>query len=107
MLLIWERGRLACNLDKNLINCHFRKDNTNGRAVPSLIFTLVNGGLRENSLPSILNRLNLNADTLLDELKQFKTKGHTTVETVQQLKGFCKSVSKKWRNGIQLNHALE
>ncbi|MCF6287797.1 MAG: transposase [Proteobacteria bacterium] len=58
-------------------------------------------------LPPILNRLNLNSDTWLDELNQFKTKGHTAVGTVQQLKDFCKSVSKKWRTGIQLNPTLE
>ena len=64
-------------------------------------------GYIPNDLPPILNRLNLNSDTWLDELKQFKTKGHTAVGTVQQLKDFCKSVSKKWRNGIRLNPALE
>ena len=64
-------------------------------------------GFIPDDLPPILNRLNLNSDTWLDELNQFKTKGHTAVGTVQQLKDFCKSVSKKWRNGIQLNPALE
>ena len=56
---------------------------------------------------TILDRLNLNSDNWLDELNQFKTKGHTAVGTVQQLKDFCQSVSKKWRTGIQLNPALE
>jgi len=64
-------------------------------------------GFIPDDLPPILNRLNLNSDTWLDELNQFKTKGHTAVGTIQQLKDFCKSVRKKWRNGIQLNPALE
>ena len=64
-------------------------------------------GFISEELPPILNRLNLNSDTWMDELNQFKTKGHTAVGTVQQLKDFCKSVSKKWHNGIQLNPALE
>ena len=64
-------------------------------------------GFIPDNLPDILERLNLNTDTWLGELNQFKTKGHTAVETVQQLKDFCQSVSKKWRTGIQLNPALE
>lgn len=64
-------------------------------------------GYIPEELPPILNRLNLNSDTWLDELNQFKTKGHTVVGTVQQLKDFCQSISKKWRTGIQLNPALE
>jgi hypothetical protein len=64
-------------------------------------------GFIPKELPVILERLNLNPDTWLDELNQFKTKGHTAVGTVQQLKDFCQSVKKKWRTGIQLNPALE
>jgi hypothetical protein len=64
-------------------------------------------GYIPEKLAPILNRLNLNSDTWLDELNQFKIKGHTAVGTIQQLKNFCKSVRKKWRNGIQLNPALE
>ena len=64
-------------------------------------------GYIPDDLPDILERLNLNSDTWLDELNQFKTKGHTAVGTVQQLKDFCQSVKKKWRTGIQLNPALE
>ncbi len=64
-------------------------------------------GFIPGDLPDILERLNLNSDTWIDELNQFKTKGHTAVGTVQQLKDFCQSVSKKWRTGIQLNPALE
>ena len=64
-------------------------------------------GFIPDDLPDILDRLNLNADTWLDELNQFKNKGHTAVGTVTQLKEFCKSVQKKWRNGIQLIPALE
>ena len=80
-----------------------------------MILTFFHEGLRENSfhknfsddLPDILYRLNLNTDTWIDELNQFKTKGNTAVGTVQQLKDFCKNVNKKWRNGIQLIPALE
>jgi REP element-mobilizing transposase RayT len=64
-------------------------------------------GYIPEDLPPILNRLNLNSDTWLGELNQFKTKGNTAVGTIQQLKDFCKSVNKKWRTGIQLNPALE
>jgi putative transposase len=64
-------------------------------------------GFIPDDLPDILERLNLNSETWLDELNQFKTKGHTAVGTVAQLKAFCKSVHKKWRNGIQLISALE
>ena len=64
-------------------------------------------GFIPDELPPILQRLNLNSNTWLDELNQFKTKGHTAVGTIQQLKDFCKSVNKKWRTGIQLNPALE
>ena len=58
-------------------------------------------------LPPILKRLNLNKSTWLDELNQFKNKGHTAIGTIQQLKDFCKNVNKKWRTGIQLVSALE
>ncbi len=64
-------------------------------------------GYIPKELLDILHRLNLNSDTWLDELKQFKSKGHTAVGTIQQLKDFCQSVQKKWRTGIQLNPALE
>ena len=64
-------------------------------------------GYIPDDLPGILDRLNLNSNTWLDELDQFKTKGHTAIGTVQQLKDFCKSVQKKWRRGIQLIPALE
>ncbi len=56
------------------------------------------GHIPEELLP-ILNRLNLNSDTWLDELNQFKTKGHTAVGTVQQLKDF---VSLLVRNGARV-----
>lgn len=64
-------------------------------------------GYIPDDLPPILQRLNLNEYTWIDELNQFKTKGHTAVGTIQQLKGFCKSVGKKWRSGIQLRPVLE
>ena len=51
-------------------------------------------GYIHDNLPDILNRLNLNSDTWIDELSQFKTKGHTAVGTVKQIKSFYQSVSK-------------
>ena len=63
--------------------------------------------LISKELPDILDRLNLNPDTWMDELNQFKTSGITAVGTVSQLKDFCHSVGKKWRSGIQLTPALE
>ena len=64
-------------------------------------------GFIPDRLPSILQRLNLNPDTWMTELKQFKTKGHTAIGTITQLKAFCKSVGKKWRSGIKLVAAFE
>ena len=64
-------------------------------------------GFIPDELAPILQRLNLNSNTWLDELHQFKTKGYTAVGTIQQLQDFCKSLKKKWRLGIQLEPALE
>ena len=64
-------------------------------------------GFIPKELPDVLDRLNLNPDTWLDELNQFKTSRITAVGTVSQLKEFCQSVGKKWRSGIQLTPALE
>ena len=64
-------------------------------------------GFIPDDLPDILHRLNLNSNTWFDELNQFKTKGHTAIGTVQQLKSFCQNVNKKWRTGIQLIPSLE
>ena len=64
-------------------------------------------GYLPNNLPGILLRLNLNPDTWLDELNQFKTKGITAVGTVDQLKDFCLNVGKKFNIGLMLKPALE
>lgn len=58
-------------------------------------------------LPDILLRLDLNPDTWMDELNQFKTKGYTAVGTVSQLKEFCQNVGKKFSIGLKLKPALE
>ena len=58
-------------------------------------------------LPSILERLNLNPDTWLDELNSFKSVGMTAVGTVDQLKSFCREVGKKFTVGLKLIPALE
>jgi hypothetical protein len=49
-------------------------------------------------LPPILERLNLNPDTWLDELNSFKSIGITAVGTVDQLKDFCKQVGTNSRD---------
>jgi hypothetical protein len=64
-------------------------------------------GYIPKELPDILQRLNLNPDTWLDELNQFKTKGITAVGTVSQLKEFCQNVGKKFNVGLKLKPALE
>jgi putative transposase len=64
-------------------------------------------GFIPKELPSILLRLDLNPDTWMDELNQFKTKGYTAVGTVSQLKQFCQSVGKKFSIGMKLKPALE
>jgi hypothetical protein len=58
-------------------------------------------------LPNILQRLDLNPDTWLDELKAFKSSGNTAVGTTSQLKEFCQSVGKKFSCGLRLQPALE
>ena len=55
----------------------------------------------------ILNRLNINPDTWLEELKGFKSKGYSAVGTLEQLRKFCKSVGKKFSVGLQLIPQLE
>ena len=51
-------------------------------------------GYIPTNLPDILQRLNLNSDTWLEEFNQFKTIGITAVGTVAQLKDFCLNVGK-------------
>ena len=75
-------------------------------ATGRIILTDKKGHIPNDLLP-ILQRLNLSSNTWLDELNQFKIKGHTAVGTIQQLQDFCKSLKKKWRSGIQLEPALE
>ncbi len=58
-------------------------------------------------LPHILERLNLNPDTWLDELNSFKSIGITAVGTVDQLKDFCKQVGKEFAVGLKLIPYLE
>ena len=53
-----------------------------------------------DDLPDILDRLNINPDTWLDEMKSFRTDGITAVGTISQLKDFCKSLKKKWSVGF-------
>ena len=64
-------------------------------------------GFIPKELPDILIRLNLNPDTWLNELNQFRTNGITAVGTVQQLKDFCTNIGKKFNIGLKLKPALE
>ncbi|MFC3194060.1 hypothetical protein ACFODZ_07390 [Marinicella sediminis] len=56
------------------------------------------GYIPEN-LPPILDRLGLDPDTWLDELKGIKSVGFTAVGTVDQLKSFCQKVGKRFAVG--------
>jgi len=53
-------------------------------------------------LPDILKRLEIDPDTWVEEMKQFKTNGITAVATVSQLQAFCQSVKKKWTVGFKI-----
>ncbi len=64
------------------------------------------GAIPKNLTP-ILERLNLNTDTWMDELNGFKSVGFSAVGTVDQLKDFCSKVSKKFAVGHRLKPALE
>jgi len=60
-----------------------------------------------NEIPDVFQRLNLNPDTWMDELKAFRSKHKTAVGTLQQLRDFCSSVGKSFRFGVQLKPKLE
>ena len=64
-------------------------------------------GFIPDELPPILERLNLNPDTWLDELNSFKSIGISAVGTVEQLKAFCKQIGKQFARGLKLIPALE
>ena len=64
-------------------------------------------GFIPDELPPILERLNLNPDTWLDELNSFKSIGITAVGTVDQLQAFCEQVGKQFAKGLSLIPALE
>ena len=60
-----------------------------------------------NDIPDVFQRLNLDPNSWLDELKKFKSKGRTAVGTVAQLKQFCKRMKAKWIVSNTLTPALE
>jgi hypothetical protein len=64
-------------------------------------------GYIPKDLPDILQGLNLNPDTWLEEFNQFKTKGITAIGTASQLKEFCQNVGKKFNVALKLKPALE
>jgi hypothetical protein len=51
---------------------------------------------------SFVNRLEIEPDSWIQEMKQFRTDGITAVGTVTQLKAFCQSVKKKFSVGFQI-----
>lgn len=55
-----------------------------------------------DDLPNILNRLELDPETWIEEMNQFKTDGITAVGTVSQLREFCQSVKKKFNVGFKI-----
>ncbi|WP_456298908.1 hypothetical protein, partial [Marinicella sediminis] len=64
-------------------------------------------GYIPESLPPILERLQLNPDTWLGELTGFRSVGFSAVGTVDQLKSFCQKVGKRFAVGHRLKPALE
>lgn len=59
-------------------------------------------GYISDDIPDILNRLEIEPDTWIEEMKQFRTDGITAIGTVSQLKTFCQSVNKKFSVGFQI-----
>jgi hypothetical protein len=59
-------------------------------------------GFIDGDLPDILNRLEIDSDSWIEELKAYRTDGITAVGTVSQLKTFCQSVKKKFSVGFQI-----
>ncbi len=64
-------------------------------------------GFIPEKMPGILNELNLNPDTWLDELNGYKTFGFSAVGTVQQLKAYSNKTKKNWSVGIRIMPVLE
>ena len=64
-------------------------------------------GFIPENLPPILDRLGLDPDTWMDELKGFKSVGFTAIGTVDQHRDFCKHVGKKFAVGLRLKPALK
>jgi len=59
-------------------------------------------GYINDGLPDILKRLEIDPDTWVEEMKQFRSSGITAVGTVSQLQAFCQSVKKKWTVGFKI-----
>ena len=54
-----------------------------------------------------IDKIDINPDDWLDELKGFKSIGYSAVGTAQQLKEYSKRTKRKWILGIRLKPALE
>ena len=64
-------------------------------------------GFIDDSLPPILNRLNLDEVTWLDELNQFKFRGRKAIGTIEKLKQYVKNIKAKIKIDIGLKAILE
>lgn len=51
-------------------------------------------------LPDILNRLGLDSDIWLDEIKYFDKWHYKAIGTVENLKKYCKTIQQKWVKGL-------
>jgi len=57
-------------------------------------------GYIPEELPDILNRLGLDADLWLDEIKYFDKWYYKAIGTLDNLKKYCQSIQQKWVKGL-------
>ncbi|MCF6287718.1 MAG: transposase [Proteobacteria bacterium] len=57
-------------------------------------------GFIPDDLPEILQRLSLNSDIWLDEIKYFDKWYYKAIGTVENLKKYCQSIHQKWIKGL-------
>ncbi len=63
-------------------------------------------GFIPDDLPEILQRLGLNADIWLDEIKYFDKWYYKAIGTVDNLKKYCISIQQKWIKGLTKTYKL-
>ncbi len=64
-------------------------------------------GYIPKDIDEVFMRLDLNPDSWLDEMKQFRSKGRTAVGTLSQLKVFCQSIKSQFVVANIISPALE